>query len=156
MNRKIIIALCALCLCAFCSCSKEEQNNSSEKPTETTAVTTVSTTTTTPTTSELAADTPPPYMYYEGKTYTSLNKAEETLMSTDDKITERLDGYEFVGNTHEFFNVGDMKSDFDVTSLPDNAKVYHDPDKADDGDPFIIAFEENGQTTLYYMNLLNE
>ena len=38
----------------------------------------------------------------------------------------------------------------------DNAKVYHDPDKADDGDPFIIAFEENGQTTLYYMNLLNE
>ena len=29
MNRKIIIALCALCLCAFCSCSKnEEQNNS--------------------------------------------------------------------------------------------------------------------------------
>ena len=77
-------------------------------------------------------------------------------MSTDDKITERLDGYEFVGNTHEFFNVGEMKSDFDVTSLPDNAKVYHDPDKADDSDPFIIAFEENGQTTLYYMNLLSE
>lgn len=95
-------------------------------------------------------------MYYSGKTYTSLNKAEETLMSTDDKMTERLNGYEFVGNTHEFFNVGEMKSDFDVTSLPDNAKVYHDPDKADDGDPFIIAFEENGQTTLYYMNLLNE
>ena len=154
MNRKIIIALCALCLCAFCSCSKnEEQNNSSEKPTETTAVTTVSTTTTT---SELVADTPPPYMYYEGKTYTSLYKAEETLMSTDDKMTERLNGYEFVGNTHEFFNIGDMKSDFDVTSLPDNAKVYHDPDKADDSDPFIIAFEENGQTTLYYMNLLSE
>ena len=145
MNRKIIIALCALCLCAFCSCSKnEEQNNSSEKPTETTAVTTVSTTTTTPTTSELVADTPPPYMYYEGKTYTSLYKAEETLMSTDDKMTD------------EFFNIGDMKSDFDVTSLPDNAKVYHDPDKADDSDPFIIAFEENGQTTLYYMNLLSE
>lgn len=157
MNRKIIIALCALCLCVFCLCSKnEEQNNSSEKPTETTAVTTVSTTTTTPTTSELVADTPPPYMYYEGKTYTSLYKAEETLMSTDDKMTERLNGYEFVGNTHEFFNVGDMKSDFDVTSLPDNAKVYHDPDKADDSDPFIIAFEENGQTTLYCMNLLSE
>ena len=119
-------------------------------------MTTASTTGTTQTTSELVADTPPPYMYYSGKTYTSLNKAEETLMSTDDKMTERLNGYEFVGNTHEFFNVGEMKSDFDVTSLPDNAKVYHDPDKADDSDPFIIAFEENGQTTLYYMNLLNE
>lgn len=119
-------------------------------------MTTASTTGTTQTTSELVADTPPPYMYYEGKTYTSLYKAEETLMSTDDKMTERLNGYEFVGNTHEFFNVGEMKSDFDVTSLPDNAKVYHDPDKADDSDPFIIAFEENGQTTLYYMNLLSE
>lgn len=103
MNRKIIIALCALCLCVFCSCSKsKEQNNSSQKTPETTAVTTASTTGTTQTTSELVADTPPPYMYYSGKTYTSLNKAEETLMSTDDKITERLDGYEFVGNTHEF------------------------------------------------------
>ena len=90
---------------------------------ETTAVTTASTTGTTQTTSELVADSPPPYMYYSGKTYTSLNKAEETLMSTDDKITERLDGYEFVGNTHEFFNVGEMKSDFDVTSLPDNTNV---------------------------------
>ena len=154
---KIIITLCALCLCAFCSCSKnEEQNTSSEKTTETTAVTTVSTTNTTAATSELADDVPPPYMYYDGKTYTALNKAEETFMSSDDKITEKLNGYECIGNTHELTQVGDMQFDLDVTSLPDNAKVYYDPEKADDSDPFMILSEANGQTTIYYMNLLNE
>ena len=92
MNRKIIIALCALCLCAFCSCSKnEEQNNSSEKPTETTAVTTVSTTTTTPTTSERVADTPPPYMGVRAKHIPHFTNAEETLMSTDDKMTRKAE-----------------------------------------------------------------
>ena len=27
MNRKIIIALCALCLCVFCSCSKSKNES---------------------------------------------------------------------------------------------------------------------------------
>lgn len=151
MNRKIIIALCALCLCVFCSCSKnEEQNNSSEKPTETTAVTTVSTTTTTPTTSELVADTPPPYMYYEGDLYIPAVNPEDRLIFD----TAELKDYKYVGKTTQCSDCSGLTENFRVTILRDNAKVYYDQNEPLDGKPFaLMSINENGTVWIAYLKL---
>lgn len=155
MKRKIIsVALSVLCLCALCSCSKSENTTDiSQSEPDSTATAAVTTTAATKETSELVADTPPPYMYYDGKIYTSMYKEEKTFMSYDDKISESLIGYECIGNTHECKTINDMLENFDVTSLPDDAKVYYNSDKTDNENPFIIVSELNGQTELLYLNI---
>ncbi len=116
MNRKIIIALCALCLCVFCSCSKSK--NDSGIDSEYVKTESVVTEESTEETTEVrGADMCPLYMYYEGDLYIPAVNPEDRLIFD----TAELKDYKYVGKTTQCSDCSGLTENFRVTILRDNA-----------------------------------
>ena len=149
MNRKIIIALCALCLCVFCSCSKSK--NDSGIDSEYVKTESVVTEESTEETTEVrGADMCPLYMYYEGDLYIPAVNPEDRLIFD----TAELKDYKYVGKTTQCSDCSGLTENFRVTILRDNAKVYYDQNEPLDGKPFaLMSIYENGTVWIAYLKL---
>lgn len=149
MNRKIIIALCALCLCVFCSCSKSK--NDSGIDSEYVKTESVVTEESTEETTEVrGADMCPLYMYYEGDLYIPAVNPEDRLIFD----TAELKDYKYVGKTTQCSDCSGLTENFRVTILRDNAKVYYDQNEPLDGKLFaLMSINENGTVWIAYLKL---
>ena len=149
MNRKIIIALCALCLCVFCSCSKSK--NDSGIDSENVKTESVVTEESTEETTEVrGADMCQKYIYNEGDLYIPEINPEDRLIFD----TAELKDYKYVGKTTQCSDCSGLTENFRVTILRDNAKVYYDQNEPLDGKPFaLMSINENGTVWIAYLKL---
>ena len=148
-NSKIIFAVCALCLCVFCSCSKSK--NDSGIDSEYVKTESVVTEESTEETTEVrGADMCPLYMYYEGDLYIPAVNPEDRLIFD----TAELKDYKYVGKTTQCSDCSGLTENFRVTILRDNAKVYYDQNEPLDGKPFaLMSINENGTVWIAYLKL---
>ncbi len=149
MRKKIVMVILAVLVLCLCSCAKSRNDSGTDSE----GVTAEGATTkenTEETTEIRGADLCPLYMYYEGDLYIpAVNPT--TILNFD--MTE-LSDYEYIGNTTQYNNCNDLKENFAVTTLRDNAKVYHNSDEPLDGKPFaLLSVNEDDSVWIAYLKL---
>lgn len=88
----------------------------------------------------------PPTLYYGEKLYMHTGDEDFRIYEGDaDKFDESmLDGYEYIGENTFVENFEDLKNDLDTFNIPENTKIYYNPDKLNDPEGTFIMISSGG------------
>lgn len=88
----------------------------------------------------------PPTLYYGEKLYMHTGEEDFRIYEGDaDKFDESmLDGYEYIGENTFVENFEDLKNDLDTFNIPENTKIYYNPNKLNASEGTFIMISSGG------------